>query len=354
VGLFGGKLPELFIQVERPDGVYFPGEVVRASVTVRSGDEAKFKEIRAGLLLEEKYQTIERTRDGDGDTSDSHVWRTSEQWAARETLGEGGVPAGFEQTRRFEWRLPEGAAPSCHGKIVQARWLVKATVDRPMARDVNAEAPLYVAVPAPASSQGAGGADENSAPDKVRVSFQLPRRDFAQGEAVAGRVLIEGGDLSARALVVKLVRTEVVPGGDRRHVEQVVAQSQQFPKVKLTAGSPFAADFQLQIPSDWCSTYESANASVNWGVAATLDLAWKRDIHASQSIRVFNSAARAGATQTGQAGQTAQAGQAGQEAQEARPISETNSPRFCRNCGGALAAGAHFCGACGTPVAAAQ
>ncbi len=342
MALFGGKLPELFITVERADGVYFPGEVVRASVTVRSEDEAKFKEIRAGLLLEEKYQTIERTRDGDGDTSDSHVWRTDEQWAARETLATGGVAAGFEQTRHFEWRLPEAALPSCHGKIVKARWLVKATVDRPMARDVNAEAPLYVAPAAPASSQGAEGADENSAPDKARVSFQLPRRDFAQGETVAGRVTIEGGDVSARAVVVKLVRTEVVPGGDRRHVEQVIAQTQQFPKVKVSAGSPFAADFQLQIPAEWCPTYQSAHASVSWGVAATLDLAWKRDIHASQGIRVFNAAARAGTAQTAAT------------AREAEPISETSAPKFCRNCGGPLAAGARFCGACGTQAAVAQ
>lgn len=334
MGLFGGKLPELFISVERADGVYFPGEVVRASVTVRSEDEAKFKEIRAGLVLEEKYQTIERTRDSDGDYTDSRVWRTNEQWAARETLAEGGVPAGFEQTRHFEWRLPEAALPSCHGKIVKARWLVKATVDRPLARDVNEEAPLYVAAPAPASSQGAEGAEENSAPEKARVSFRLPRRDFAQGETVAGSVIVEGGDLSARALILKLVRTEVVPGGDRRHVEEVVAQTQQFPKVKAGAGSPFAADFQLQIPAEWCPTYQSAHASVGWGVAATLDLAWKRDIHASQSIRVFNAAARVGA--------------------ETQATQETGAPGFCRNCGGALAAGARFCAGCGTQVVGAD
>jgi hypothetical protein len=329
VGLFGGKLPELFIQVERPDGVYYPGEVVRASVTVRSQDEAKFKEIRAGLLLEEKYQTIERTRDSDGDYSDSRVWRTDEQWAARESLAAGGVAAGFEQTRHFEWRLPETPLPYCQGKIVVARWLVKATVDRPLARDVNAEAPLYVVAPAPAApAPGGEGADENSAPDKVRVSFHLPRRDFVQGETLGGRILIDSGeDLSTRAVVVSLVRTEVVTGGDRRNVEQVVEQTQQFPKVKLSAGSPFAADFALQIPAKWCPTYQSAHASVNWSVAATLDLAWKRDVHGWQVIRVFNGGYKQSQPEPGA------------------------TPSFCRSCGGALAPGALFCGECGAHVA---
>ena len=239
MSLFGGKLPEVSIQLERADGVYYPGEAVRARVTIAAEDGAKFKEIRAGLLFEEKYQIIDRRHDSDGHVSYNHVWNTDEQWAAREQLASNGFPKGFRQTYDYEWRLPDDPHPYCQAKILQARWLVKATVDRTLARDVNAEAPLYVVAPAPAqASQGGESVDENTAPDVVQMRFQLPRLEYVQGKTVAGRVLIEPRqDLNPRSLNLSLLRHEVVPGGDRTNIENVFERQQQF-GVQLRAGQP--------------------------------------------------------------------------------------------------------------------
>jgi hypothetical protein len=346
VGLFGGKLPEVSIQLERADGVYYPGETVRAQVTVAAEDGAKFKEMRAGLLFEEKYQIIDRQRDGDGDVSYTHVWRTGEQWAAREQLAAGGFPKGFRQTYSHEWRLPDDPHPFCQGKIVIARWLVKATVDRTLARDVNAEAPLYVVRPSPAqASQGGESVDENTAPDEVQVRFQLPRLEYVQGETVAGRVIIEPRqDINPRSLNLSLLRHEVVPAGDRTNVENVFERQQQF-AAQLHAGQPLALDFEFSIPANWCPTYSSHNASVSWRVNATLDLPWKRDVHAWQTIRVFNGAPRATQTQTFPIESTQPTPDA-----PANVPTQPVTPKFCRQCGGPLVAGALFCGNCGTQV----
>lgn len=360
MGLFGGKLPELAIQLERPDGVYFPGETVRAAVTVAAEDGAKFKEVRAGLLLEEKYQTIERHRDSDGDTSYNHVWRTNEQWVGREQLASGSLPKGFRQSFNYEWRLPELLQPYCQGKIVVARWLVKATVDRKLARDVNAETPLYVVVPAPARpAQGGRLAEENSAPDVASMWFELPRLEYVQGETVTGRLLVEPRqDLSPRSVQISLVRHEVVPGGDRTNVENVVEARQDY-AAQLRAGQPAAFDFSFGVPAKWCPTYQSGSGRVGWRLSATLDLAWKRDVHAWQGIQVFNGAALTSEQQQPQAAaggtheatpqgrpQTSGGLQTPQPAQQAAA-----TPRFCRNCGSPLVAGALFCGNCGTRVA---
>ena len=326
MGLFGGKLPEFSIQLERPDGVYYAGETVRARVGVSAEDGGKFREIRAGLLLEEKYQTIERQRDSDGDRSYNRVWRTSEHWAAREQLAAGELPKGFSRAFDFEWRLPEAAQPSCQGKIVAARWLVKATADRKLARDVNAETQFYVVRPpsaAPASPV------ENSAPDAASMRFELQRSAFVQGESVAGRVVVEPRqDLSPRALQLSLVRHEVVPGGDRTNVEEIVEARHDYP-AQLRAGQPAAFDFTFAIPSNWCPSYHSANARVEWRLNATLDLAWKRDVHGWQAIQVFNGAP---------------------QMQPASSAPEPSGPNLCRSCGGALAPGARFCGNCGAQV----
>jgi Arrestin (or S-antigen), N-terminal domain len=328
VGLFGGKLPEVSIQLERADGVYYPGETVRARVTVVAEDGAKFKEIRAGLLFEEKYQIIDRQRDSDGDVTYNHVWRTNEQWARREQLASAGLPKGFRQTYDYEWRLPDDPHPFCQAKIVVARWLVKATVDRTLARDVNAEAPLYVVRPSPVQlSQGGELVEENTAPEAASMRFRLQRLEYVQGETVAGRLIVEPRqDLNPRALKINLLRHEVVPVGDRTNIENVVEAEQQH-NVQLRAGQPVALDFAFALPAKWRPTYASGNASVAWRVNATLDLPWKRDVHAWQTVRVFN-----GAPRTPQP-----------------PPSEAD-PQFCRQCGGPLVSDALFCGNCGTQV----
>src|SRR5205085_4034313 len=222
---------------------------VRAGITVAAEDGAKFKEIRAGLLFEEKYQIIDRQRDSDGDVTYTHVWRTNEQWAHREQLASNGLPKGFRQTYNYEWRLPDNPQPFCQAKTVAARWLVKATVDRTLARDLNAEAPLYVVVPAPAQpAQGGELVEENTAPDAVAMRFQLPRLEYVQGETIAGRVLIEPRqDLNPRSLNLSLLRHEVVPVGDRTNIENVFERQQQF-NVQLRAGQPFALDFEFAVP----------------------------------------------------------------------------------------------------------
>jgi hypothetical protein len=351
VGLFGGKLPEVSIQLERADGVYYPGETVRASVTVTAEDGAKFKEIRAGLLFEERYQIIDRQRDSDGDVTYNHVWRTNEQWFGCEQLASNGLPKGFRQTYNYEWRLPDNPQPFCQAKILVARWLVKATVDRTLARDVNAEAPLYVVVPAPAQvSKGVEAFDENTAPDAVSMRFQLPRLEYVQGETINGRVIIEPRqDLSPSALNVSLLRHEVVPGGDRTNIENVFEAQQQH-NVQLRAGQPHALDFAFVAPPKWCPSYASGNASVAWRVNATLDLPWKRDIHAWQTVRVFNGAPRAGQQQTLTHETQPLAAEALQPSSDAPANSadEAQTPKFCRSCGSPLASGALFCGNCGT------
>jgi hypothetical protein len=187
-------------------------------------------------------------------------------------LATDGLPKGFRQTYGYEWRLPDDPQPFCQAKILQARWLVKATVDRTLARDVHAEAPLYVVRPAPAQvSRGGESADENTAPDAVLMRFQLPRLEYVQGETVAGRVLIKPRqDINPRALNISLLRHEVVPVGDRTNVENVFERQQQF-DVQLRAGQPSALDFEFAIPPNWCPTYASHNASVAWRVNATLE-----------------------------------------------------------------------------------
>ena len=181
----------------------------------------------------------------------------------------------------------------------------------------------------------------------VMMRFELPRIEYVQGESVTGRLHVEPRqDLSPRAVRVSLQRREVVPGGDRTNVEELVEAQHDYP-AQLSAGRPASFDFTLAVPSKWCPSYQSANAHVEWRVAAALDLAWKRDIHAWQGLRVYN-----GASRFGQSPQETHVAQSPSPSPFESPSSvEMPAPNFCRNCGGALAPGALFCGNCGAQVA---
>jgi len=148
-----------------------------------------------------------------------------------------------------------------------------------------------------------------------------------------------------------------VPGGDRTNIENVFERQQQF-NVQLHAGQPFALDFEFGIPAKWCPTYASNNASVAWRVNATLDLPWKKDVHAWQTVRIFNGAPRATQTQAStheaQLPSTEPSPQQPIDLQEPAPSTVSNeaaTPKFCRQCGTPLVAGALFCGNCGAQVA---
>jgi hypothetical protein len=374
VGLFGGKLPSFAIELERADGVYFPGETVRARITVTAEDAAKFRELRAGLLLFEKYQAIEESRDSDGDRSYSRVWRESEQWAAKEIIATGELPAGFRRTYHYEWQLPVNAAPYNDGKIINARWLVKVTMDRKLARDVNQEAVLYVIVP-PTGTQMQPGeyVEETNAAEAVSLRFALPRLEFVQGETFNGRLLIEPHkEIKPRALRIELGRKEVVPVGDRTNVERVVEQVQTFNVGTLQPGTPSALDFTLTIPPKWCPTYRSHKGDATWYVIATLDIPWGTDFIASQSIAVFN-----GVAPDGWQGSAPEATQTAPDADAPAPgasdftgvtiyddpaLADMGGPtaqpheaalplqKFCVRCGAQLQPGIRFCGNCGQQV----
>src|SRR5215212_10698355 len=110
--LFGGKGVDISIQLDREDGVYAAGDTVSAQIILANAKGGNVREVRAGLVRQHKCQKIDRTRDSDGDYSDSYIWHTNETWVSREVLANEGKLSG-DQTYRFDWQIPPDAAGSC-------------------------------------------------------------------------------------------------------------------------------------------------------------------------------------------------------------------------------------------------
>lgn len=290
--LFGGKNPEFTIQLDRADAVYFPGDTVRAVVTLTSAGETKFREISVGLLYQERFQTMETGREPDGDRRPpTHEWRTDEQWAGKEIIArDGALNANFNQTYNFAWQIPQRVGASYNGEIAQVSWMVRATIDRQPAQEITRETPLGVVVPPPNAYVQAGEfIEDNPAHEAVDVRFHLPKLEFVQGEEVRGRVVVLPKEsIEPRSIRLDLVRSERVgaeEGNSKSFVEGSLALAA---KVTLQAGVPVNYEFAFPIPPSWCPSYRTHNSYATWHLAMALDLPWKSDATARQSLLIYN------------------------------------------------------------------
>ncbi len=89
--LKGGKV-NLNVEIDRPSGVYYPGETVHVKISLNSEKDLKFQEGRAALLYQEKYQ-YRTTQHSDEGTEDVLRWKTNDQEVSRQVfLGETALP----------------------------------------------------------------------------------------------------------------------------------------------------------------------------------------------------------------------------------------------------------------------
>jgi hypothetical protein len=289
LGLFGGAPVE--IEVSFPGGPYLAGRSVQATVSLKADKAFKVKEVRGALIMRERYQKTEEYRDNDGDRQTRDVWVTDEQVICQSRL-EGGqtIQGGFARQYPFQCQIPDNPPPPGDGAISTLHWLVKVTVDRPMARDANVEVPVPVVVPAPGRWTQEGRYGESSDPGIGSLWLMLPSLELVAGEQVRGRFsVLPNGAHSVRAVRVELSRDERVTAGDTnndRHTAEVVVQLAG--QTTFTPGVQADYDFVLDIPAGVCPSRRTGHASVRWTLKGILDRQLKSDYRAEQEVLVAN------------------------------------------------------------------
>ena len=290
-GLFGGKAFEITIELDRPEGTYAPGDIVGANITLAAEKGGKVREVRAGLVLQHRYQIIDQRRDNDGDWRDYYEWRTNENWIGREALvPEGSLPSGFKETRRFEWEIPADAPATCAGDIVQVTWMAKVTVDRAMAKDQNEEVQLHVVAPPTGEYTQPGQYGEMNTNSGVVMHLDLPTLELLEGDTIKGTLAIEPSQsIDAREVRVELVRDERVSAGDKVHQKQVTVEKVQLAQSpKLVPGSPVSYDFALPVPAAGAPSHDTGDTTVTWLVVGTIDRPMRGDYTVTQWVGVYN------------------------------------------------------------------
>lgn len=283
--MFGrGDTPEVSIQIADGRRSFAPGDTVKATITFGAAKGFKARSVRAGLVLLRKSQEVDTERDSDGDRRRTHTWVTHEQWVQTDNL-DVDTTSGPQVFKR-EWQVPAGSAPSYGGEITHNRWVVKVTIDRKLAKDVNAEEAITVTAPLPAGSEGAAPLVQNTAHSDATLRLELPRGAYAEGETIAGKLAIEpSNDLKARALRVDLTRYERVTSNDGTNDKTIVVQTTQLAgedQVRQAAEYPFA----FELPRAGQPSHTAGRATVTWSVRAIVDRPMRGDVEAVQEVVV--------------------------------------------------------------------
>jgi hypothetical protein len=285
-GLFKGSSVNISLQVDRPAGPYYPGDIVHADITLEAEKDMRVREVRAGLVFWERYQWADSSAKG----GTSHHWSTDEMWVSQEILiPEGSIPGDLWQTYSCDWQIPVDAPPSYGGKISQTRWLAKVTVDRKLKTDINEEVEFPLIVPPSGQMVQPGEYGEVSHPDAAHIHLRLPRLEFVEGETINGQLLVEPWkDFDVSEVRLELIREEYVPRDDGNRHTAIEQKLQLERKTRFQTGTPAVYDFTVHIPDQGCPTRQTRNSRVNWSIKTTLNRRLRKDFTVEQEILVHN------------------------------------------------------------------
>lgn len=287
--LKGGKA-NLVVTLDRHNSIYAPGDTIHASVRVEGVKDIKIQSAKIALVSREEYEYKYETRDSDGDdetrtsktTDELNVWQ-------QQFLRESTIKGGTNQTFEFDMQLPPNALPSVEGgKILNHEWLVKTTLDRKLAGDVEDKQTIYVLAGASDKMLGAGIYGSSNEPGEAELSMRVPNTQFAIGETIAGDLIIRPQkDFDVTEIRVELERTEHVPRdeGNTLNEKQTVKLAGG---TKLTRGNEMILPFQIKVPGSAPITCQTRNGSIEWTLHGVLSRRMRGDTIVEQEIFLYS------------------------------------------------------------------
>ncbi|MCL4393758.1 MAG: sporulation protein [Chloroflexi bacterium] len=271
---------------------YYLGETVRAKLTLTSEKEIKIQEGRIALVYHEEYQyrrEVQRTdSQGHRRMSVETQWETDERELNRQVfLGASTIQAG-NQTFDFELPIPVDAAPSASADIVKIEWIVKATLDRRMAGDIEDKVviPVYAAAPARPASVGVRGAC--SEPGEADLAISLSKVEWMMGETVAGQLQISPKkEFDVTEIRVELMQRQSVPR-DQGHQHEATIAAKLSGGTKLVTGQNLTLPFNIRIPVPAPATLTTPHGTLRWWLRGVLSRRLRKDTYIEEEIFVYN------------------------------------------------------------------
>lgn len=287
-----GTKTELTVTLDRPNGLYYPGDTVGATIEIQPNKELKLHGARVKLSGTEKYEYtyISHSTDSDGNSSDDYVktWGTNEFFASEENfLGATTLPGGVPQRYSFRMGLPSDALPSLAGKIVRIQWKAGVKLDRRLAGDLHSEAELRVGFPDPGPAIQPGEYGESNEPGETELTFLLPGLETVAGQSLNGQLrVLPRKNFDASEVRLELVCHEYVSYDQGNESEKVIP-FKLAGGVQFTAGQTQTIPFQASIPQEAAPSIQTPNGSIVWTMKGILSRRLRKDTTIEQGFVVY-------------------------------------------------------------------
>jgi hypothetical protein len=281
---FGEAVADITIDLDRPAGPYYPGDVIHAALVLESRKDVQVRQFSAGLLAWE----LCISEDSDGDSSRT---TTLNEFVTEETLvADMTLAAGFRGSYRLDLPVPRDAFPPYQSSTIHSGWLVKAVLDRGLKKDVTAEVPVPLVVPPPGERAQPGEVGEASHPDQAGMRLWLPRLDWVEGETVEGRLLVNARKgFDAGQVRVQLVRREKVHTS-RHKLSNTdwIDRVELAGKTRFEVGQAAEFDFGFDIPVMGCPTRHTEATTVTYTLQGVLGRRLRKDLTVDAELRLYN------------------------------------------------------------------
>jgi hypothetical protein len=280
-GLFGGGA-EIAIELDRPVGPYYAGDLIHAGITLDSKKETKISGFRVGLLAWE----LSTTEDSEGQRSSRTT--VDEMVVGQTLIDEMTLPAGFRRTYQVDLAIPGNASPPYESPSLRSAWLVKAMADRGLKKAATAE--VVLVVPPPGEHAQAGDVRGGSDPDTADMRLWLSSLEWVEGETIEGRLLIQSlKTFDVAEVRVDLKRQEDVhvpryKSGCTYSIGSVVLAG----KTRFEPGQKADLPFRFPIPVKGCPTRRTASTTVIYTLTAVLSRRLHKDCTLGMEIWLHN------------------------------------------------------------------
>ena len=229
---------ELIVELDRPQGPYYPGDPLHVTITYQPRKDVSVREIRTTLAAREVYVS----EDSEGHKSRQTV---TDQVVAEEVIPVVDVVAsGSSLAVDVDWRFPPDAMPPYTSDSLKSGWSVRVTVDIEHRGDATRNLVLPLIVPLPAGGDQPGEYGEASHPGKADMHLWVPRLDWVEGEAINGTLRVWPNEsFNARQVQISLIRRQQV------HAPLLLTSStQRVSRAKLADKTRFAPQQPVEFP----------------------------------------------------------------------------------------------------------
>lgn len=269
--------PQIFIQLDRPNAAYRPGEVLRGAAVVVTRAVLKPRAIALRIIGDEVTTLGPNVLM----TEHTHPYDLNYPlWSA--SIEQDELPPG-EHSLPFTLALPPGLPPTFNGELTKIAYRVEVKINRALHPDIHADLPVHIRVPLIEDADQPVRASA-SLPNGARVEVHLPCSGYLPGDHVLGQLTVLGLTQPLKSATVDLLSREK---GEARefvdHVEHVRVRAEIDPG-QLSGGQPFPID--LPIPADADPSFVAQHSSKTRLVRAHLTLSDGHTLTAEAVIRV--------------------------------------------------------------------